>query len=72
MNNAMIHPQGEPEPTALVPVSGPVAVEPFGGRVHVEWDAQAAVTPLGQLRSSSSFCRSAGGLTPGWRAVRWC
>ena len=26
-----------------------LAVDTFGGRVHVEWDPQAAVTPLGQL-----------------------
>ena len=24
-------------------------VDTFGGRIHVEWDPQAAVTPLGQL-----------------------
>ena len=24
----------------------PVAVDTFGGRVHVEWDPKAAVTPL--------------------------
>ena len=28
---------------------GPVSVETFGGRVHVEWDRQAPVTMLGQL-----------------------
>jgi hypothetical protein len=32
-----------------VPVSEPIAVETFGGRIHVEWNPQAAVTPLGQL-----------------------
>jgi len=26
-----------------------LAVDTFGGRVHVEWDPQSAVTPLGQL-----------------------
>lgn len=26
-----------------------LSVDTFGGRVHVEWDPQAAVTPLGQL-----------------------
>ena len=26
-----------------------VFVDTYGGRVHVEWDPQAAVTPLGQL-----------------------
>ena len=26
-----------------------VAVDTFAGRIHVEWDQDAAVTPLGQL-----------------------
>ena len=26
-----------------------LAVDTFGGRVHVEWDPQSSVTPLGQL-----------------------
>lgn len=26
-----------------------LSVDTFGGRIHVEWDAQSAVTPLGQL-----------------------
>lgn len=26
-----------------------LSIDTFGGRVHVEWDPQAAVTPLGQL-----------------------
>ncbi|NCA71360.1 MAG: transposase [Sphingobacteriia bacterium] len=55
MSNPIPHPQGEPETTALVPHAGPVAVDTFGGRVHVEWDAQAAVTPLGQLPFFTEF-----------------
>jgi hypothetical protein len=60
MSNAIAHPQGEPETTALVPHAGPVAVDTFGGRVHVEWDAQAAVTPLGQLPFFTEFLRLGG------------
>ena len=26
-----------------------VAVDTFAGRIHVEWDPDAAVTPMGQL-----------------------
>ena len=26
-----------------------IAVDTYGGRVHVEWDHNATVTPLGQL-----------------------
>jgi hypothetical protein len=36
-----------------------VAVETFGGRVHVEWDPQAAVTPLGQLPFFIEFLKTA-------------
>ncbi|UHD15976.1 hypothetical protein [Thiocapsa bogorovii] len=50
MTNSIPHPQGEPETTAAVPHAGPVAVDTFGGRVHVEWDAQASVRrSLGKL-----------------------
>lgn len=49
MNNLVIHPAGEGDKGVLVPVSEPIAVDTFGGRIHVEWNPQAAVTPLGQL-----------------------
>jgi len=29
--------------------NGAIALDTFGGRIHVEWDPAAAVTPLGQL-----------------------
>ena len=41
----VVHPKGEqPE----IEVWSAVA-DTYGGRVHVEWDATAPVTPLGQL-----------------------
>jgi len=49
MKELIAHPAGESEKGALVPVRGPVPVDTFAGRVQVEWDPQAAVTPLGQL-----------------------
>ncbi len=55
MNQLPFHPPGEAPSTALTVVSGPVAVDTFGGRIHVEWDAQAAVTPLGQLPTANPF-----------------
>jgi hypothetical protein len=36
-----------------------LAVETFGGRIHVEWDPQAAVTPLGQLTFFIDFLKTA-------------
>ena len=50
-----VHPEGEfqlAETTAL-------AVDTFGGRVHVEWDPQAAVTPMGQLTFFIDFLKTA-------------
>jgi len=46
---------------AEVPVvaSSPVRVETFGGVVHVEWDPQAAVTPMGQLPFFIDFLKTA-------------
>jgi hypothetical protein len=49
MKELVVHPAGEGDKGALVPVSEPIAVDTFGGRIHVEWNPQAAVTPLGQL-----------------------
>lgn len=41
--------------------------ETYGGRVHVEWDAGAAVTPLGQLPFFIEYLKQ-GGLFDGWVA----
>jgi len=38
-----VHPEGE---ASRLP-SPPLPVDTYGGRIHVEWDPQAAVTPLG-------------------------
>jgi len=64
MNNQNSHPAGERKTTALVPAPGPVAVDTFGGRVHVEWDPQAAVTPLGQLPFFTEFLQVSGLFDP--------
>ena len=40
---------GEAKRKALRPPSEAIALDTFGGRIHVEWDPAAAVTPLGQL-----------------------
>ncbi len=64
MNKQNRHPKGESETTALVPYAGPVAVDTFGGRVHVEWDPQAAVTPLGQLPFFTEFLQVSGVFDP--------
>ena len=55
------HPLGEqPE------VEGWSAVA-FAGRVHIEWDTTAPVTPLGQLPFFIEYLKQ-GGLFDGWVA----
>jgi hypothetical protein len=59
-----LHPGGESDSTELVPVLAPVAVDTFAGRVHVEWDPQAAATPLGQLPFFTEFLQVSGLFDP--------
>src|SRR6201984_1740847 len=44
-----------------------VVADTFAGRIHVEWDAAATVTPLGQLLFFIEFLKQ-GGLFDGWVA----
>ena len=48
---------GEAKRKALARQRETIALDTFGGRIHVEWDPAAAVTPLGSYRSSLSFSR---------------
>jgi hypothetical protein len=55
-----VHPAGEQPP---VEDKGPpqgVSLDTFGGPVHVEWDTEAALTPLGQLPFFIDFLKAAG------------
>lgn len=61
------HPDGEPALVDSGRDGEPVAVDTFGGRVHVEWDREAPVTPLGQLPFFIEFLRL-GGLFDPWVA----
>ena len=45
---------------ALTPPKGAIALDTFGGRIHVEWDPAAAVTPLGQLPFFIEFLKVSG------------
>ncbi len=44
-----IHPTGEAVVAEKQPLSTAIEVETFAGKVHVEWDPTAAVTPIVQL-----------------------
>jgi hypothetical protein len=59
-------------PTGEQPVvervsSGPVVADTFAGRIHVEWDNSAPVTPLGQLPFFVEYLKQ-GGLFDGFVA----
>jgi len=51
---------GESKRKALLAQKQTVALDTFGGRVHVEWDPEAAVTPLGQLPFFIDFLKVSG------------
>jgi len=51
---------GEAKRKALARQKETVALDTFGGRVHVEWDPDAAVTPLGQLPFFIEFLKVSG------------
>jgi hypothetical protein len=40
--------------------AGPVVADTFGGRIHVEWDNSAPVTPLGQMPFFIEFVKQGG------------
>ena len=50
-----VHPKGEVE----IRGSEPLVVETYGGRIHVEWNPHAEVTPLGQLPFFIDFLKTA-------------
>jgi hypothetical protein len=60
MQELTTHPLGETKPKALIPLSEPVTVETFSGRVHVEWNPDAAITLLGQLPFFIEFLHVSG------------
>jgi Transposase DDE domain group 1 len=51
---------GEAKRKTLACQKQPIALDTFGGRIHVEWDSAAAVTPLGQLPFFIDFLKVSG------------
>src|SRR4051794_4893649 len=60
LRHGRTHPMGEAKRKALTAQKQSVALDTFGGRIHVEWDPQAAVTPLGQLPFFIEFLKVSG------------
>jgi hypothetical protein len=63
------HQKGEPlepqkKPDYMLTDDSKLAVDTFGGRVHVEWDPQSSVTPLGQLPFFIEFLKLGNLLEP--------
>ncbi len=52
------------KPHYLLTDESKLAVDTFGGRVHVEWDVQSSVTPLGQLPFFIEFLKLGNLLEP--------
>lgn len=51
---------GEAKRKTLARQKEAIALDTFGGRIHVEWDPSAAVTPLGQLPFFIEFLKVSG------------
>ena len=58
------HPTGEELSAIKKGVVGAVQVDTYAGKLQVEWDADAAVTPLGQLPFFIQFLKLGGRFDP--------
>ena len=54
-----VHPSGEATEQALT-VSGPSAVDTFGGKVFIRWDPEASVTGFGPVAYFIEFLKTNG------------
>jgi len=53
-----LHPFGETKQREKIIENSRIPVDTYGGRLHVEWDPQAAVTPMGQLPFFIEFLKT--------------
>lgn len=58
------HPTGGASDTTKSPVLSSSIVDTFGGKIHIEWNPDAAVTPLGQLPFFIQFLKLGGRFDP--------
>lgn len=58
------HPLGDQSPAIKNILSEAIEVETFAGKLHIQWDAEAAVTPIGQLPFFIQFLKSGGRFDP--------
>ena len=60
----MAHPFGERDLVEQTASKEPMTLDSFGGRIHVRWSPDEAVTPLGQLPFFIDFLKQANLLEP--------
>lgn len=60
----LIHPEGEQPLAKKNQLSEAVEVETYAGKLHIEWDPDAAVTPMGQLPFFIQFLKLGGRFEP--------
>ena len=59
-----VHPKGEEQKTSNDSDNHQIEVDTYAGKVFVEWDSNAAVTPLAQLPFFIEFLKVGGRFTP--------
>ena len=57
---ALLHPTGEQPLVDPVAPTGPPTLDTFAGPVRIEWDAETALTPFGQMPFFIEFLKTAG------------
>ena len=68
-NDKQFHPEGALKTGTSRAVSASLTTETFDGKIHVEWDPTAAVTPIGQLPFFIQYLKM-GGLFKPWVSSR--
>jgi len=58
------HPSGEAQDLPSTAQNQPISLDTAGGRVHVEWDPETPLTPLGQLAFFANFLQAGGLFEP--------
>lgn len=59
------HPKGEDKLVAKSDLLTPLSADTFDGKIHIEWDPEAEVTPIGQLPFFIQYLKY-GGLFESW------
>jgi len=61
----VIHPKGDTELNLKKREISALVADTFDGKIHIEWDPQAQVTPLGQLPFFIQFLKMGNLFKPG-------